>query len=310
MSRKIIVGSRGSKLALIQTESVVALIREANPDIEITISQIVTGGDRDQNTPLEQVAGTGFFITEIEEALLDGRIDLAVHSLKDMPSQIPDGLSLEATPQRLDPRDVLITRGKTLDELAPGGRIGTSSPRRTAQLAACRPDLEAAGIRGNVDTRMNKVTSGDYDGLISAAAALTRLSWEDRITEYLPVEHFLPAVGQGALAVETRSNDEEIRAILAPLNHLPTWQSITAERAFLRTLGGGCQAPIAALGTVEGATLHLDGMVVDVTKNITFRGTEEGSTSSAEEIGLKLAERLLADGAAEFLFGQGENEER
>jgi len=303
MSRKIVVGSRGSKLAMIQTESVVASIRKARPGTEVSISRIVTRGDQNHHIPLEAVAGQGIFVKELEEALLDGRIDLAVHSLKDMPGQLPDGLYLAAVAERSDPRDVLISKGdQKLAELAPGARIGTGSTRRAAQLTAYRSDLKITSIRGNVDTRINKVAEGECDGVILAAAALERLGWEDRISEYLPVENFLPAVGQGTLAVETRSDDKETAGIIAPLNHLPTWQCITAERAFLRTLGGGCQAPIAALGTIEGTTLtlRLDGMVIETTGNRVLRDTEEGSPSSAEQIGIGLAQRLLAEGADKF----------
>ena len=226
MSRRIVVGSRGSKLALIQAEFVAAKIRETNPDIEVGISQVVTKGDRNRHVQLDQMADIGVFVKELEEALLDGRIDLAVHSLKDMPTQIPSGLYLAAVTERLDPRDVLVSRGKRLVELAPGARIGTGSLRRAVQLGASRPDLEACSIRGNVDTRLQKVSSGELDGVILAAAAMFRLGWKDKISEYLPLEHFVPAVGQGALVIETRYGDEEIAKLISPLNHLPTWQRV------------------------------------------------------------------------------------
>jgi len=301
MGRKIVVGSRGSKLALIQAESIAARIREADPSIDVSICRIVTRGDRNRNVQLDRMAGIGVFVRELEEALLDGRIDLAVHSLKDMPTQMPSGLCLTAVAERLDPRDVLVSRGEKLSELASGARIGTGSLRRAVQVKACRPDLEVGSIRGNVDTRLRKVADGEFDGVILAAAGLKRLGWEDKINEYLPVAHFLPAVGQGALAVETRSNDREVIEAIAPLNHLPTWQGITAERAFLSALGGGCRAPIAALGRVEGTTLILEGMVADVQETKILRGLEEGDVMAAEDIGVKLAQRLLAMGAGEFL---------
>ena len=305
MSRKIVVGSRGSKLALIQAESVAAKIRETNPSIEVSISQIVTKGDRDRHVQLDQMAGIGVFVKELEEALLDGRIDLAVHSLKDMPAEIPQGLCLAAVTERADPRDVLVSRGERLAELASGAKIGTGSLRRAVQLNACRPDLEACGIRGNVDTRLRKVANGEFDGVILAAAALKRLGWEDRVSEYLPTEHFLPAVGQGALAIETRLDDSEVAKIVVPLNHLPTWQSITAERAFLSTLGGGCRAPIAALGTVNGTVLRLEGMVADVGRKMTLFSAEEGSNTAPEELGVRLAQKLLRMGASEFIAEAG-----
>ncbi len=300
MSRRIIVGSRGSKLALIQAESVVAKIREANPSIEVGISRVVTGGDRNRHLQLDQVAGIGIFVKELEEALLDGRIDLAVHSLKDMPTQIASGLCLAAVTERLDPRDVLVSRGERLVELAYGAKIGTGSLRRAVQLSVCRPDLEICGIRGNVDTRLRKVADGEFDGVILAAAGLKRLGREDRIIEYLSIEHFLPAVGQGALGIEARLDDKEVARIIVPLNHLPTWQGIIAERAFLSALGGGCRAPIAALGTVDGTTLRLEGMVADVGGKKILPGSEVGSATTAEEVGVRLAQKLLAMGAEEF----------
>jgi len=301
MRKRIVVGSRGSKLSLIQAEYVVAKIRETNPDIEASISQIVTKGDRNRHVQLEQMASIGVFVKELEEALLNGQINLAVHSLKDMPTQIPSGLYLAAVTERLDPRDVLVSRGEKLVELASGAKVGTGSLRRAVQLGVCRPDLEVCSIRGNVDTRLQKVVNGEFDGVILAAAALKRLGWEDRVSEYLSTEHFLPAVGQGTLAIETRLDDSEVVNIVVPLNHLPTWQSITAERAFLSALGGGCRAPIAALGTVDGTTLKLEGMVADVRKRKVLHSSEEGSTVAPEELGVSLAQKLLALGADEFL---------
>lgn len=310
MSGKIIVGSRGSKLALIQAEFVVAKIRETNPDIEVGISHIVTKGDRNRHIQLAHMSGIGVFVKELEEALLDGRIDLAVHSLKDMPTQIPFGLHLAAVTERLDPRDVLVSRGERLVELAPGAKIGTGSLRRAVQLNACRPDLETCGIRGNVDTRLRKVADGEFDGVILAAAAMKRLGCEDRVSEYLSTEHFLPAVGQGTLAIETRLDDKEVTKIVIPLNHLPTWQSITAERAFLNALGGGCRAPIAALGEVNGTSLRLEGMVADVRKGKILHSSEEGIATAPEELGVKLAQKLLDMGAEEYLTEARKNENR
>ena len=301
MSRRIVLGSRGSKLALVQAESVAARIREASPGIDVTIARIVTGGDRNRDIQLDHTASVGVFVRELEEALLDCQVDLAAHSLKDMPTEIPSGLCLAAITERLDPRDVLVSRGEKLAELAHGAKIGTGSLRRAVQLVAWRPDLEVCGIRGNVDTRLRKMADGEFDGVILAAAGLKRLGWEDRITEYLPTEYFLPAVGQGALAVETRSDDREVTEIIAPLNDLPAWQSITAERAFLRALGGGCRAPIAALGRIEGTRLILEGMVADVKEMKMLRGREEGEPAAAEDIGVRLAQRLLAMGAEEYV---------
>lgn len=301
MRRKIVVGSRGSKLALVQAESVAARIKEVNPNLEVSISKIVTQGDRNRHTQLDRMAGVGVFVKELEEALLDDRIDLAVHSLKDMPTEIPQGLRLAAVTQRLDPRDVLVARAGRLDELIPGSRIGTGSLRRAVQLTSYRPDLEVCSIRGNIDTRLGKVFSGEVDGVVLAAAAMLRLGWEDKISEYLPLEHFLPAVGQGALAIETRLGDEEIAELVSPINHLTTWQSINAERAFLSALGGGCRAPIAALGTVSEAILKIEGMVADVSGKKILHTLEEGNVIFPEEVGTRLAQKMIAMGASEFI---------
>ncbi|MDO8716700.1 MAG: hydroxymethylbilane synthase [Dehalococcoidales bacterium] len=294
MKNSIIVGSRGSKLALIQTEQFVAGLREANPHIEFSISRIVTGGDRDVHKEFDAIEGSGVFVKELETALLESRINLAVHSLKDMPVELPPRLCLAAIPKRVDPRDVLISAGSTpLADLPAGAGIGTGSPRRTIQLNAYRPDLKAQSIRGNVDSRIRRVTSGELAGVIIAAAGLIRLGWEDRISEYLPVEHFLPAVGQGALAIETRLGDKDIAALLLPFNHLPTEQSVTAERALLRALGGGCRAPIAALGTVTGKTLKLRGVFANPDGSNMQSAVEEGPAAEAEKIGIRLAKKLL-----------------
>ncbi len=304
MRKRIIVGTRGSKLALIQAESVAARIREVAPQFEVIISKITTRADRNRRVSLENLesmAGIGVFVKELEEALLGGEIDLAVHSLKDMPTEITQGLCLAAVTERVDPRDVLISRGQKLAELASGSRIGTGSLRRAVQVSACRPDLEVCSIRGNVDTRLRKVAEGEFDGIILAAAAMQRLGWEGKISEYLPPEHFLPAVGQGAIAVEARLNDKELAELLAQINHVPTWQSVTAERAFLEALGGGCRAPIAALGTAKNGKLVLEGMVADVKSRKIIRASMADSDLSPEELGVRLAQKLLAEGAEEFI---------
>ena len=294
MKNSIIVGSRGSKLALIQTEQFVAGLKKANPHLEFSVSRIVTVGDRDVHKQFDDVEGSGVFVKELETALLAGKIDLAVHSLKDMPVDLPPGLCIAAIPKRVDPRDVLVAVGSTsLVDLPAGAAIGTGSPRRTIQLNACRPDLKAQSIRGNVDSRLRRVTGGELAGVIIAAAGLIRLGWEDRISEYLPVENFLPAVGQGALAIETRLGDEEIAALVLPFNHLATEQSVTAERSLLRALGGGCRAPIAALGTVTGKTLQLRGIFADPDGSNMQSAVEEGAADKAEEIGIRLAKKLL-----------------
>ena len=309
--KKIVIGSRGSKLAMIQSESVAAEIRQLHPDIEICINRIVTRGDRESNARLENIAGLGVFVKELEEALLDGRIDLAVHSLKDMTTEIPPELKLAAVMQRIDPRDVFISRGgESIDELAAGAKIGTGSLRRAIQLKVCRPDLEICSIRGNIDTRMRKVDEGEYDGVILAASALKRLGLEDRVSQYLPIEQFLPAVGQGALAIEACSNNDDLIRTISPLNHLPTWHSITAERAFLRALGGGCRAPIAALGIVKDGYLRLEGMVGSISSNKLLQSSEEGEAANPEDIGIRLANKLLGMGGDEFITEAREDEIR
>jgi hydroxymethylbilane synthase len=299
LRRRIVVGSRGSKLALIQTESVVNRLRASRPDLEIGITRIVTTGDLDRLTQLDRI-GVDVFVKEMEEALLDGRIDLAVHSLKDVPTDIPQGLALIAVTERDDPRDVLVAK-KGLEDLPSGSRIGTGSLRRTIQVAQIRPDLETCGIRGNVDTRLRKVSSGELDGVILAAAALSRLGWQDRITQYLPLDDFLPAAGQGALVVEARSDDKDIVDLVSPMNHLPTWQCVTAERTFLRALGGGCRAPIATLATTDGTRLRLQGMVASPIVNRVLRDSNEADVASSEEQGTNLARRMLEMGASQFI---------
>jgi hydroxymethylbilane synthase len=297
MRRKLVVGSRRSRLALLQTESVIARIKEANPHLEVSLRKIVTTGDR--HTQLDRLE-VATFVKELEQALLEGRIDLAVHSLKDVPTELPSRLCLLAVTERLDSRDALVARAR-LNELAAGSTIGTGSLRRTVQLMGYRPDLRARPIRGNVDTRLGKVSSGEFDGVIVAAAAMLRLGWQERITEYLPLGHFLPAVGQGALVVEARVDDKEIATLVSPLNNLPAWQGITAERAFLHAMGGGCRTPVAALGTVNGNMLRLEGMVASISGQKMLRAAEEGSATSAGEIGAKLAQRMLAMGAEEII---------
>ena len=299
--KKIVIGTRGSKLAMVQAETVAAAIRQLHSDTEICISKITTRGDRESTAKLENIAGLGVFVKELEEALFDGRIDMAVHSLKDMTTEITSELHLAAVTKRVDPRDVFISRGKTLGEMPPGAKIGTGSLRRAIQLKVYRNDLEICSIRGNIDTRMRKVTDGEYDGTILAAAALERLKLKTNTYEYLSKEQFLPAVGQGALAIEVCSNNDEVIRAIAPLNHLPTWRSITAERAFLKALGGGCRAPIAALGIVSDNILRLEGMVGSISRNKLLQSFEEGDAEDANSIGIRLADKLLGMRGDEFI---------
>jgi len=299
--RKINIGTRGSKLAVIQAQWVLTKLREATPGLEASLVKITTRGDRDSSTTLDKFAGQGVFVKELEKALTDGKIDLAVHSLKDLPTEIPQGLTLAATTARLDPRDVLVSKAGKFSELAPGSMIGTGSHRRAVQLQVLRPDLKTRVVRGNIDTRLRKVSEGEIDGIIVAAAALIRLGWQDRITEYLPTEHFTPAVGQGALGIEIRSRDKEMTSLASAINHEPTWQSVTAERTFLRALGGGCRAPITALGIVSVDVLKLSGMVANIDGSHILRATEEGDAHTPEKVGKQLAQKMVELGAIDCI---------
>lgn len=297
--KKLIVGSRASRLALLQANSVIDRLNSAKNKCAIHLCKIVTSGDKDRHTQLERL-GAAAFVKELEEALLDGRIDIAIHSLKDVPTTLPEGLCLAAVSERIDPRDTLVSASGLMD-LPPGSTIATDSLRRAVQLAALRPDLKTCNIRGNIDTRLRKVVSGEADGLIMAAAALIRLGWQDRIREFLPVEHFLPAVGQGAIAIEARSCDSEVLSMVSVLNDRPSWQAVMAERAFLRALGGGCRAPIAALGRVDGNSLSLEGMVAGITSRKVLRLRIEGRADDAEDTGKQLAAQLIRSGAADLI---------
>lgn len=301
MSIKIIAGSRKSKLALLQTGIVIDLIKKSVSDIEIDLAKIITTGDRDHRTGLDKI-GPAAFVKELEQALLDRRIDFAVHSLKDVPTELPQNLCLLAVTERLDPGDALVAKTK-LNDLPPGSKIGTGSLRRAIQLRRFRPDLEICSIRGNVDTRLRKVYSGEIDGVIIAVAALQRLGWQDKITEYLPVDRFLPSAGQGALVIEARYGEKNIADIVAPLNHLQTWQCITAERSFLNTIGGGCRAPVAVLGTINSSTLKLEAMIASPDGNKMIQLSETGNTATPEETGIRLAHKMLDMGASEFITG-------
>jgi hydroxymethylbilane synthase len=277
----IVIGSRGSQLALWQARHIQSLVK-AETRIEI----IKTTGDKIQDVPLSQVGGKGLFTKEIEEALLDHRIDLAVHSLKDMPAELPAGLILSAIPEREDPRDALL--GAPLKE---GGRVGTSSLRRTVQLQAMHRGVSIETLRGNLDTRIRKLDEGQYDTIILAAAGLRRLGWADRISELIPVDVMIPAVGQGALAIETRDDQGEAHRIAHTLEHEASRIAITAERAFLAVFGGGCQVPIGAHATIHGAQIHLRAFVSEPDGTNVKRGEETGSDPVS--VGQALAKRLF-----------------
>ncbi len=299
--RKFVAGSRGSRLALRQTEIVLEALRRVRPNARLEIRTVRTEGDR-SNAPLSEIGGRGVFVIELERALLAGEIDIAVHSLKDLPTQETPGLVLAAVHARGDPRDALISRnGLSLASLPAGSIVGTGSPRRAAQVLALRPDLRIADIRGNVDTRVRKVQTGEYEAVVLAAAGLARLGWLDRATQVFSPEEMLPAAGQGALTVQVRSDDGGAVELARSIDHFDTHVAVIAERAFERPLGGGCDAAIAALGEVDGFRLRLRGLVADRSGERLLRGEVEGAITHAESLGVALAEELMARGATELL---------
>jgi len=299
----LIIGSRGSQLALWQARWVQARLAEGGHECRIEI--IRTTGDKITDVPLAKVGTKGLFTKEIEEALAAGAIDLAVHSMKDLPTALPAGLTLAAIPEREDPRDALV--GHRLAELADGARVGTSSLRRAAQLLAVRPDLVIDPLRGNLDTRLRKVAEGRYGAIVLAAAGLKRMGWSGRIAEILPVETMCPAVGQGALAIETRDGAGAARAACAALDHAPTRIAVMAERAVLAGLGGGCQVPIGAYAVVRDGRIQLRAVVVSPDGAILIRRQGEGPAAQAESLGAQLARELADAGGKEILeavYGQ------
>ena len=302
MDKTIKIGTRGSKLALWQANWVKSSLEVKHPFLSIELETIKTKGDKILDVPLAKVGGKGLFVKEIEEALIDGRIDLAVHSMKDMPGDIPKGLCIGAIPRREIPQDVLISRHKKpLSELASGAKIGTSSLRRKAQLLHARPDLVVLPLRGNLDTRLKKLETENLDAIVLAAAGVKRLGLESRITEYLDENIMLPAVGQGALCIEIRQNDPVVEPIVASLEHPHTRTVILGERAFLNRLECGCQVPIAAYGKIDKNIFTLAGLVAAVDGKTLFKETLAGPEDSSESIGVKLAERLISMGAEEII---------
>jgi hydroxymethylbilane synthase len=309
---KIRIGTRGSKLAVVQCEWVSERIRNENPAVEVELVRIKTSGDKILDSPLSKIGGKGLFVKEIEEALLQGRVDLAVHSMKDVPAELPEGLILTSFPKREDPHDALISNGNLpLSEIPEGGRLGTSSLRRGAQVLHLRPDLEVTPLRGNVDTRLKKLKRGDFDAVILAAAGLSRLGFTEKISQILATEDVLPAIGQGALGLEVREDDSAVIDLLAAMNHSPTELAVTAERAFLQRLEGGCQVPIAGFARLDGDALILEGMVAELDGSRLLRDKIRGTGEQAAEMGASLAGRLIDAGAGEILGRiYGRDEER
>ncbi|HZR45322.1 MAG TPA: hydroxymethylbilane synthase [Candidatus Manganitrophaceae bacterium] len=296
----LIIGSRGSRLALWQAEWVQDQLR--GKGIGSEIKKIKTTGDKILDVPLAKVGGKGLFVKEIEEALMKGEIDLAVHSMKDVPSRLPDPLHLAAIPRREDPRDAVIGRkGARLADLPAGAAVGTSSLRRQAQLWAFRPDLRIVPLRGNLDSRLRKLDEGAFEAIILAAAGLHRLGWGERVTEYLAPEVSLPAIGQGALAVECRRDDAEVNTMISFLNDPETACTVTAERALLTRLEGGCQVPIAGHAIKAGDQVTLNGLVASLDGKTILRERRSAKTSEAAALGIQVAEALLAKGADQIL---------
>jgi hydroxymethylbilane synthase len=296
------IGTRGSALALRQAEWVRSQLLAAHERLTVELVTIKTQGDRILDVPLAKLGGKGLFVKEIEEALLDGLVDLAVHSMKDMPAELPPGLHVAAMPPREDPRDVLVTgKGSGFAGLPPGARVGTSSLRRAAQLYHLRSDLRIETLRGNLDTRLRKLETHGFDAVVLAAAGMKRMGLSHRITEYFEPERMLSAVGQGALGIETRVDDQAVNSLVARLGHDPTMVAVRAERSFLRRLQGGCQVPIGGLATVDGARVTLSGMVADLHGKGMIRRSLEGEAPQAEEIGEMLADAILAAGGAGIL---------
>ncbi len=339
--KKLVIATRGSKLALWQANWIKEELESRNPGIEIILNKIKTTGDKILDVPLAKVGGKGLFVKEIEEAMLEGKADLAVHSMKDVPTVLPPNLHISAITKREDPRDALITQGRrqkaegrslkqinSFKELPEGAKVGTSSLRRACQILSIRPDLQITQLRGNLDTRIRKLDEGQFDAIIVAAAGVKRLGMTDRITETLKPEITLPAIAQGAVGIECRIDDEFVNSLVAPLDHPETSVCVRAERAFLKTLEGGCQVPIAAYARLIpedkkirssenkksdsqphipsssqflNFSLIIDGLVGSVSGDTIIRGTEEGNPGNAELIGKKLAEDLLSKGAGKIL---------
>ena len=296
------IGTRGSKLALTQTNFVADKLKKAIPDADIEICVIKTGGDIMQDVSLLTIGGQGVFVKELEEALLSDKIDLAVHSMKDVPGDIPEGLTFAAILPREDVRDVLVSRNNIKMEFLPkGAKVGTGSQRRGAQIKAVMPDVNIVPLRGNLDTRLKKIETENLTGVILAAAGMKRMGLAERITQFLPVETMLPAVGQGALGVQIRKDDAELAKACAELNDVTTAAEVTAERAFLRALGGGCRLPIAALGKLDGQMLTLEGMLAAPNGTTMIREKMSGTIKDAEAMGKKLAEIILDKGGRRLM---------
>ena len=296
------IATRSSPLAVWQADYVRERLQGLHPGLQVELVRIKTQGDKILDTPLAKIGGKGLFVKELEEAMRDGRADIAVHSMKDVPMQLPDGFELPVICERHDPHDAFVCSDHdSLEALPQGARVGTSSLRRQAQLLARRPDLTVTSLRGNVQTRLGKLDGGDFDAILLAAAGLRRLEMDDRIRQVLPAETLLPAVGQGAVGIECRAGDDRVINWLTPLNDPDTWDRVVAERAMNRRLDGGCQVPIAGYALLENDTLWLRGLVASEDGSEVLRAEARGHRSDAESLGIGVADALLAQGAGRIL---------
>ncbi len=298
---KLIIGTRGSKLALWQSNYIKGLVEEIT-GLPVELKIIKTTGDKILDVPLAKVGGKGLFTKELEVELAAGTVDLCVHSMKDVPTELPEGLYIAAMPARVDPRDALVSgAGYDLVSLPAGGKVGTSSLRRVAQVRAMRPDVQIVDVRGNLDTRMRKAEDGEVDVVILASAGITRMGWAERITGYIPTEQMVSAVGQGAIGIEIRENDDFMVDVMAKINHAETFTCVTAERVVMRRLEGGCQVPIGAYARIEGDKLVMDGLVGTVEGDVIVRDYLEGSVDDPIELGERMVAALNEQGASEIL---------
>jgi hydroxymethylbilane synthase len=298
LRKEIRIGTRASALALWQAEWVKSELEKKFPGLKVSLTKIKTTGDKILDVPLAKVGGKGLFVKEIEEAMLANEIDIAVHSMKDVPTFFPDGLHLSCITKREDPRDALLSRNKVkFQDLPKGANVGTSSLRRQAQLMNVRPDFVIHQLRGNVDTRLRKLKEGQYDAIILAAAGVKRLGLAENVTEYIDPQISLPAIGQGALGIECRVDDRELNDMISFFNHNDSRVCVTGERALLRRLEGGCQVPIACYGQMKNGNLHLTGLVGSVDGKRIVKDVIEGPADKAEKMGVALAEKLLSQGA-------------
>jgi len=306
MPQTIRIATRKSPLALWQAEEVARQLKQQHADIQIELVKMVSKGDKILDAPLAKVGGKGLFVKELEQAMLDGEADIAVHSMKDVPMSFPPGLYLPVIMQREDPTDAFVSNHyNSLEELPENARIGSSSLRRQLQIKEVMPAAEMLNLRGNVNSRLQKLDNGDYDAIILASAGLIRLQFESRIKTRIPPEQSLPSVGQGAVGIECRQGDSRIEALIAPLNHPDTHCRLTAERAMNQRLNGGCQVPIAGFALLEGNEIYLRGLVGQPDGSEVIRGEIRGPREQAAELGVKLAEQLLAEGAEDILKSMG-----